>query len=157
MKGIVHFDGGSRNNGHKNPERQCYAAGAAVLTWTGPTAAAGIYIGDATNNEAEYASLILALDLAKSLDVVDLIACGDSKLIVQQSMNQWDVNSETLQPYWETVQEKLEHFHDVNILHVPRKENATADRLVNWVLDKKGNRRPEEGEVLDLSTLVHPR
>lgn len=157
MKGVLHFDGGARNNGHKNPERQCYAAAAAVLTWTGPTTASGIYLGDATNNEAEYSGLLIGLDLAKSHSVLDLIVCGDSKLIIEQSKGNWIVQSETLEPLWRQVQQKLDHFHDVTLIHVTRDENTTADKLVNEILNTRNKRKLKPGDVVDLRELVHPR
>lgn len=42
------------------------------------------YIGEATNNRAEYIGLITGLQLAREYDVSSLVVRGDSQLVIRQ-------------------------------------------------------------------------
>ena len=60
------------------------------------------YLGDAlTNNESEYLALIAGLRAASELGCADVEVIGDSKLVINQVSNVWQVKKPNLVPLWE--------------------------------------------------------
>ncbi len=125
----ITFDGGSRGN--PGP-----AAGAGVL-WIGrrEIGSRGVYLGERTNNQAEYAGLIAGLGLALEHGAPGLIVEGDSKLVIQQIRGKWACNSDRLAPLLGQAALLLEQFPGVLCRHIPREWNDRADAIVNEVLD----------------------
>ena len=94
------------------------------------------YLGEATNNEAEYQGLLAALDYALAHDVRSLSVSSDSELLVRQILKQYKVKSEGLRPLYERAQEMIGRLRSFRITHVRREQNREADRLVNEALDR---------------------
>ena len=65
----------------------------------------------ATNNEAEYEALLYGLRMAISLGIRRLMVFGDSDLVVNQVMKEWDIRSATMTTYCVAVR-KLEKKFD---------------------------------------------
>lgn len=131
MKAIVRVDGASRGN-------PGLASCAAVITMEGePDRAYGIYLGECTNNEAEYCGLILGLEEAKSLGAKEISVFSDSQLCVRQLLGEYKVKSENLIPFHRKALRLLKGFKAAQIQHVPREKNVLADRMSNRVLDLK--------------------
>jgi ribonuclease HI len=61
----------------------------------------------------------------------------DSELVVKQLRGEYRVKHAGLQPLHRRAMKLLRAFEDVDVAHVPRKQNARADRLVNRVLDQE--------------------
>ncbi len=80
--------------------------------------------------------MVRALELAQRLGAerVDLLL--DSKLIVEQLHGRWKVKDAKLQPLWAESKVMLGGFRQWSATHVPRAQNATADRLANEALDR---------------------
>lgn len=101
------------------------------------------YIGEATNNEAEYEALLLAVDRACSLckDIAHFFL--DSQLVVRQIEGNYRARDERMRKYLEEVLSKLSCFRSVRVSHVPRENERTrlVDKLVNETLDRAGFRR----------------
>jgi ribonuclease HI len=93
------------------------------------------YLGPCTNNDAEYAALIMGLELALAHEVSELTCYLDSELIVRQLNGQYKVKNERLKKYFDKVLELKFQFSDIRFVHVPRTENTVADRLVNAAID----------------------
>ena len=93
----------------------------------------GEYVGETTNNQAEYSGLILGLQLAAEIGVQNLLIEGDSQLIVFQVQRKWKVSKAELRPRFAEVVLLLSRFEYVAIRHVPREQNAHADRITNLV------------------------
>jgi ribonuclease HI len=127
---VVNVDGGSRGN--PGP-----AAIGVVVSDAGGTVLEehGERIGEATNNVAEYRALLRGIERAAKLDASELELVGDSELVVRQVRGDYKVKDATLRGLHQQVKLALEGFEDWSIRHVPREENAEADRLVNEVLD----------------------
>ncbi|MBI2941436.1 MAG: ribonuclease HI family protein [Chloroflexi bacterium] len=127
---IVQTDGASRGN--PGP-----AGAGAVLRSPGGAVVREVshYLGIATNNQAEYVALILALKAAldAGADAVDLRL--DSELLVRQLQGTYRVRSPQLAPLYERVRELLGRFREMRIRHVPREQNAAADQLANKAID----------------------
>ncbi len=93
------------------------------------------YIGEATNNVAEYRALLLALAEAAHLSPSSLTILSDSELVVRQLNGAYRVRSDLLKPLYDEALRRLRGFPEARILHVERGENRTADRLANRAID----------------------
>ncbi|KAI4983991.1 hypothetical protein ZWY2020_040781 [Hordeum vulgare] len=62
---------------------------------------------DSSNNEVEYEALLYGLRMAITLGVRRLMVYGDSDLVVNQVMKEWDVRNPTMTAYCNAVR-KLE-------------------------------------------------
>jgi ribonuclease HI len=94
-------------------------------------------LGETTNNIAEYAALVHALEHANTLGAKRLEVRSDSDLMVQQMNGNYRVKNEGLRPLYEQARQLCRRFDSVNIRHVRREENTRADRLCNEALDGK--------------------
>jgi len=93
-------------------------------------------LGRATNNVAEYRALILGLEEARRLGVEDIEVRMDSMLVVRQMQGLWRIRHPGLRPLALRAGALLAEFSRRRIEHVPREENARADRLANRALDQ---------------------
>ncbi len=93
------------------------------------------YIGEATNNVAEYQALLSGLELALDRGVQRLDVFLDSELVVRQVNGQYKVKDETLKAMHGQALRLLHQFHEIQVKHVRREQNAAADALVNRAID----------------------
>lgn len=132
---IVHTDGGSRGNpGHA-------AYGFVFLDETGQVVHEdGLYIGIATNNEAEYSGILAAVNAligwGRLSEVTGVTFRLDSNLVVQQVQGNWKVKEPRMQDLVAKVHSAL-HQLDLpySFEYVPRAQNWMADAMVNQKLD----------------------
>jgi ribonuclease HI len=99
------------------------------------------YIGQTTNNRAEYSAMIKALELAKQHCTNEIICFSDSRLIVKQLSGEWKVKEKELLLLFQKVKELENNFQSVTYNHV-RRDNpyiTRADELVNEELDIKNS------------------
>jgi ribonuclease HI len=131
VKVVVHVDGGARGN--PGP-----AAVAAVATsWDGePLGERKLYIGEATNNVAEYRALLLGLELARDLGAEEVEVVNDSELVAYQIGGEYKVKNAGLKPLFAEAMRELRGFHRWAVRPVRREQNARADELVNEALDE---------------------
>lgn len=129
---IAYSDGGSRGNPGE-------AAAAAILCDAGgeELLREAKRIGRATNNVAEYAAAILALELSAQLGARRVVLRVDSELVSRQVEGRYKVKHPDLKPYHARVRELADSFASFTIEHVPRSQNLEADKLVNAILDEK--------------------
>ena len=127
----VHIDGAARGN--PGP------AGVGVLI-LGPNGEVverlHRFIGEATNNVAEYQALLLALERVLERGYTDLEVRSDSELLVRQIQGRYQVKNPGLRPLYAAARERLAALRSFDIRHVPREENAEADRLANRGIDE---------------------
>ncbi len=133
---ILNADGGARGN--PGP-----AGAGAVLSLAGGEVVARLkeYLGEATNNVAEYRGLILGLEAARARGCRSLEVRLDSELIVRQLNGQYKVKSPHLKPLYERAKRLLQDFEAVSIVHVRRELNHEADKLVNQAIDEALGKR----------------
>jgi ribonuclease HI len=110
--------------------------GAVVSTPEGDVLAEeGRYIGEATNNVAEYRAVLLGLELARSLGAREVEVVNDSELVARQIGGQYKVKNPGLKPLFLESLGALREFDSWSVQNVPRAHNARADELVNEALD----------------------
>jgi ribonuclease HI len=127
-------DGGARGN--PGP-----AAIAAVVTvGEDEVADESRYIGETTNNVAEYRALLLGLDLAKRVGATEVDVINDSELVARQIGGEYKVKQAHLKPLYQEAMAQLRAFDGWSVRNVPRAENSRADGLVNEALDAEGPR-----------------
>ena len=121
----LYFDGCSKGNPGKA------GAGFVIYLDDVEVASGSKYLGKQTNNVAEYSGLILGLQKAFELGIVNLNVYGDSMLIIKQMMGKYKVNSPSIKPYYEKAKEiKI----NATFSHIYREKNARADELANQAL-----------------------
>ncbi|MCI5072077.1 ribonuclease HI family protein [bacterium] len=129
---IAYIDGASRGNPGEA------AVGVSLCTKDGQEhATVAKYIGQATNNVAEYTSLLSALDLAQSHSCKELKIYADSQLMVRQIQGMYKVKNPELKKLWLQAVQKIEFFDSFEIEHVRREYNKRADALANSALDNR--------------------
>ncbi len=134
MKVLVYTDGGSRGN-------------------PGPSASGVVigkpfnkkyseYLGEKTNNEAEYEAVILALKKIKQLAGKDKIKnisitiFMDSKLAVMQLSGKYKITSENIIPLFIKIHNLKTEFLSIEYYHIFREKNKEADAMVNQELNR---------------------
>ncbi|KAL5539174.1 hypothetical protein UlMin_044787 [Ulmus minor] len=83
----------------------------------------------ATNNQAEYEALLASLRLAKEVLARHLTIYSNSQIVVSQVNSEFQAKGEKMASYLEKVKEVINQFDTVNVIQVPRAENANADAL----------------------------
>lgn len=133
----INTDGGARGN-----------PGPAAIGITAKTGSETIfeiseYIGQQTNNVAEYTAVIHALHYLTDHQVAadNCLFVLDSELIVRQIGGQYRVKEAHLQSLVREVHrltkelKDKDHLKSITFRHVKRHENKRADQLVNQALD----------------------
>ena len=131
LKVVVEADGGSRGN----PGPAGYGAVVRAATTGAVLAERKDYLGEATNNVAEYSGLIAGLKAALEVGATDVEVRMDSKLVVEQMSGRWQVKHAAMRPLAREANELRTQFDAVSFEWVPRAQNAHADRLANEAMD----------------------
>lgn len=100
-------------------------------------AAAGRYIGETTNNVAEYEALLWGLRTALAQGVREIQVYSDSQLVVRQLNGQYRVKHENMKPLFVEAMQLLRRFGAWRADHVERAANSAADALVNEAIDAR--------------------
>lgn len=113
-------------------------AGAVIVNPDGHVVAkVGKFLGDSTNNVAEYMGLIIGLKRAKAMGIKELDVLADSELMVKQLAGEYAVKAEHLKPLHLEAEALLKGFDDVTVRYIPREENAAADAMSNRAIDER--------------------
>lgn len=130
---LINIDGASRGN-----------PGPAAAGWVIRDASdgqvlveEGLFLGDETNNRAEYFALLFALEDALALSATDVKVLADSELIVKQVRGEYRVKNSGLKPLFQRARRLAEYLTAFSIAHVPRDENRDADRAANAAIDRQ--------------------
>jgi ribonuclease HI len=129
-KAIIHTDGGARGN--PGP-----AGIGAVIKIGDKIHEYKRYIGETTNNQAEYQALVMALTHAKELGVTEADCRLDSELVVKQLNREYKVRDKDLAVQFMKVWNLMSEFKKVTYKHVYREDNKEADKLVNEAIDNR--------------------
>ncbi len=132
IRARLYSDGAARGN--PGPA----GAGAVIVNPQGQVVArVGKYLGENTNNYAEYMGLILGLKRARAMGIRELEVLADSELLVRQLNGEYQVKAENLRPLFEEARQLLAGFPGVALRHVPREENEAADEMSNRAIDER--------------------
>lgn len=129
-------DGGARGN--PGPA----ALGVVIKMPTGEKQYAQ-FLGEKTNNEAEYEAAIFGLKKIKqivgkkNLKETFVVVHADSQLVVRQMQGRYKIENSRLQPLFLTLWNLSLDFGKVEWQSIPREENQEADTLVNQALDEQ--------------------
>lgn len=132
---VIHIDGASRGNPgpaslgvvFSDPEGQTLTEGHAFL-------------GQLTNNVAEYHGLLAGLAQALKWGVSRIEIVTDSELLARQMNGSYKVKSPQILPLYNKAKELRSRFAFCQIRHVPRSLNIRADELANEALDRPNSR-----------------
>jgi ribonuclease HI len=118
----LYFDGASIGN--PGPAGYGYVIRCGQFVYKGSG-----YIGESTNNVAEYTGLIEGLRRCLELGCRELVVFSDSELVVRQLRGEYRVRSKRILTLYKAALELMERFGSVEVQHVRRELNAEADRL----------------------------
>jgi ribonuclease HI len=137
MKLTIHSDGGARGN--PGPA----ATGIIIKNEAGEIVAAfGEYLGEQTNNFAEYAALIGGLKKSKELGATEVECVLDSELVVKQMQRIYKVKEPTLQKMFIQAWNAASVFKKISYRHTMREGNKEADAILNKILDQQARLSP---------------
>lgn len=134
---IIHSDGGARGNPGS-------AGIGYVITDSNENIAfqGSEYIGETTNNVAEYQALQKALEhiLEEDFKAKEIVCYLDSELVVKQLKGEYKIKKEHLFQLSHSINliiKKLKQIglEQISFIHVPREQNRQADSLVNQAID----------------------
>lgn len=135
---LTYTDGGARGN--PGPA----ACGAVIQNEKGEIISElSKYIGEATNNQAEYSALILALEEVENIFQKEnaeekRVECYlDSELVVKQLKREYRIKNEGLKPLFQKVIKLISGFDSIKFNYIPREKNKLADKLANRELDAR--------------------
>lgn len=133
---VAYTDGGARGN--PGPA----GAGVYILDEAGnELQSVSKFLGNATNNFAEYQAVLLALETlkakyGKATKTMCFEVRMDSELIQKQLTNQYQVKEAGLVPAFMAIHNlRVANFPQIDFVHVPRAQNKEADRLANEAMD----------------------
>ncbi|XP_068476630.1 uncharacterized protein [Phaseolus vulgaris] len=95
----------------------------------------------ASNNQAEYEALIAGMLLAKEMGAQNLLVKNDSQLITGQVSGEFQAKDPQMAAYLRYVQLLKGAFSALELVHVPRDQNARADLLAKLASSGKGGRQ----------------
>ena len=97
----------------------------------------GEYLGQCTNNEAEYRALLFGLARCGEFGRGRLHIYLDSELIVKQIRGVYRVKHPNLIPLFRQTMQQLSTFASFSVSHVRREKNRRADALANKAIDER--------------------
>lgn len=94
------------------------------------------YLGETTNNQAEYKALIAALKKAITLGAIEVECYLDSELVVKQLNREYKIKNKELAPLFLEIHNLSLNFKKISFTHIPRERNKEADKLANEAMDR---------------------
>lgn len=130
---IIHTDGGSRGNPGK-------AAAAFVVVGEDGNIIyrEGKYLGETTNNQAEYQAVLMALSWLQVNPAEKVLFKMDSQLAVNQLTGIYKIKDLNILEKVKEIHKQIKQLPNVhiNFMYVPREQNKEADKKVNEILDQ---------------------
>jgi len=125
----IHIDGASKGNpGH---------SGVGIIICLNGEVVKNIanYIGENTNNFAEYTALIQALEEALIMKADSVKVKSDSELLCKQISKEYKVKNPTIAGLYRQATHLMGAFREVTVRHIPREENKGADKLATKAVE----------------------
>jgi ribonuclease HI len=133
---VIYTDGGSRGN--PGPSALgvvfCNEKGEAFKKYSE-------YLGETTNNDAEYRAVIFSLKKFKVLlgkkiaEDAEIEIKSDSELLVRQLNGKYKIENQKIGELFLEIWNLKIDFKKIKFTLIPREKNKEADRLVNECLD----------------------
>jgi ribonuclease HI len=135
---VLYFDGCSKGN--PGPSGCGCIIKYNDMEWSGSE-----YLGNTTNNVAEYKGMLLGLSQLKRLNINKVIVKGDSMLVINHMTGNYKVKSPQLMPLYNEAKEIIKDIRDIrdiqiDFLYIPREQNKEADYLANDGLKQHFNK-----------------
>src|ERR1044072_689010 len=90
-----------------------------------------INFSHASNNEAEYEALLHGMRMDKTCGATRLAIYGDSNLVVQQAMRDYDAVADNMAAYQKLYNTMEGSFDGCELNYISRANNTEADELAN--------------------------
>ena len=127
---VIYTDGACRGN--PGPS----GIGASIENENGEEIAiVSSFIGNGTNNRAEYMAAIAGVKKAMQLNAEEIELRMDSLLVVRQVEGRWKIKHPNLKILNQELKNVLGSLEKWRVKHVPREKNQRADSLANMALD----------------------
>ena len=120
----VYIDGASRGNPGPSGIGAAFFDGGSK-----PVKQLSKYLGETTNNVAEYLALVYALQEALRDGYAAVLVKTDSELLARQLSGQYRVRDPQLRLLHDLARHLIDGFDRCAVTHVPRTQNRLADRL----------------------------
>ncbi len=128
----IYTDGASRGN------PGLAGAGAVLKSDDGRVLArVARFLGEMTNNMAEYTALLVGLQEAQKAGAEEVQIRSDSELLVRQLNGQYKVKNDNLRDMHGSAMDLLSSFKGWEAAHIPRSRNKEADQLANEAIDRR--------------------
>ncbi|HPN72381.1 MAG TPA: ribonuclease HI family protein [Candidatus Omnitrophota bacterium] len=129
---VLFIDGASRGNPGPG------AVGAVLYSSSGQKInEISRYVGETTNNVAEYLALIYGLQEAFFAGAERVSVNTDSQLVARQLKGTYKVRDAKMKVFFDIAKNLFRGFQDVSIHEIPREKNSEADSLANQALDSR--------------------
>ncbi|MFH1415783.1 MAG: ribonuclease HI family protein [Elusimicrobiota bacterium] len=96
-----------------------------------------VYLGEGTNNTAEYAAVFEGIKIAGNLNIKRLDVFSDSELIIKQLNGQYKVKSVSLKEYKDRIEVLKENFKEIKFRHIRRSHTEEPHNLAEAMLQKR--------------------
>ena len=93
------------------------------------------YIGNATNNIAEYNALVYGLQEALIIGAEEVILNLDSELVAQQLKGEFRVKDPRIKSLFDQAVHLINAFKKFDVIHINREKNKEADKLANKAIN----------------------
>ena len=84
----------------------------------------------ATNNEAEYEGILTGLRVGKALEAKNLLLQSDSKLVIGQIKEEYELKEERMQKYLRLTKHLTQEFDRVEFVQILRSQNIIVDEIM---------------------------
>ena len=113
------------------------------------------YLGEATNNIAEYTAIVYAAQEALIMKADEVALFTDSELAYHQMTGQYRVKDVKIKPLFDQVQHLASGFKNFTVTHIPREHNKDADKLARQAIKTEqakvvASRQPPDAAQADL-------
>ena len=131
-----YIDGGARGNPGN--------AGCGVVEYvSGCKTGYYYYLGETTNNVAEYTALENAIKIAIQNNHNSIIVYSDSELVTKQINGLYKVKNDNLKEIYNRIIGLASQLNSFSIKHIRREQNKDADKLANTAMDLKKKGKTE--------------
>lgn len=124
-------------DGAATPNPGSMSVGVYIKDWAGNFLyEGGGYIGQGSNNEAEYLAVVAGLLTAEVLGYRFAEVYSDSQVVVKTLRGEHKLHAPALIPLAAIAKKQISRFHSVEITQIPRTQNQEADAITQKVLTK---------------------